>query len=196
MQHPNSQASSLGSMREERPQFSAGKFGKYTCTRCGWKWTPRQNSPDPPHACARCRSVYWQSAPVSTRANWPNDPKWQAERDSVARRRQERHIARLRELATEFGLTPPPILDDLTIAPPVVTLPKEPSQPAVIAVDPRVRFNEPASSQLPPAPAIPPAPRRPLAEALQRAMAEWKANPEPSPPGGPGQPTRRIAPLK
>ncbi len=117
MQHPNSQASSLGSMSEERPQFSAGEFGKYTCTRCGWKWTPRPNSPDPPHACARCRSAYWQSAPISSRANSPNDPKWQAERDSVARRKRERHLARLRELAAEFGLKPPPIPDDNEPAP-------------------------------------------------------------------------------
>src|SRR5713226_2380183 len=136
-----------------------GNVGKYACTRCGWKWTPRPNFPDPPRACARCRSAYWQSAPVSSRANSPDDPKWQAERDSVARRRRERHVARLRELAAEFGLTPPPILDDFTIAPAVVPASKQPSQSAVIAVDPRLRFTEFAPSQLPPTPAIPPAPQ-------------------------------------
>ncbi len=147
----------------KQPNY-AGHVGKYTCTRCGWKWTPRQNSPDPPHACARCRSAYWQSAPVSSHANAPNDPKWQAERDSVARRRRGRHLARLRQLAAEFGLTPPPIRDD----------------------------NERTPSQL-----APPAPRMSLSERLRRLRAEWESNPEPAPsPGGPGQPTPGIAPLK
>ncbi len=148
---------------------SSGQVGKYTCTRCGWKWSPRPNSPDPPHACARCRSSYWQSAPVSSRANSPNDPKWQGERNAVARRKRERHLARLRELAAEFGLKPPPIGDD----------------------------NEPAPCPLPPTPAIPSAPRMSLSERLRRRIAEWEPNPEPTPPpGGPGQPTRGIAPLK
>src|SRR6516162_3964229 len=47
-----------------QPNHSAGNVGKYTCVRCGWNWTPRSNSPDPPRACARCRSAYWQSAPL------------------------------------------------------------------------------------------------------------------------------------
>src|SRR6266851_2921063 len=94
-----------------------GNVGKYACTRCGWKWTPRPNSPDPPHACARCRSAYWQTPPISSRANSPDNPKWQAERDVVARRRRERHMARLRELAAEFGIKPPPINDRGAILP-------------------------------------------------------------------------------
>lgn len=171
----------------KEPNHSSGNVGIYTCTRCGWKWSPRPNSPNPPRACARCRSAYWQSAPLSSRANSPNDPKWQAERESVARRRQERHVARLRELVAEFGLKLPPDLDDLTIAPPVVPLPREPSQPCVIAVDPR---------QLAPTPSIPSAPRRSLVEELRRRMAQSEPKPEPSPPGGIGQPTRRITPLK
>ena len=69
--------------------------GKHTCMRCGWRWTRRPNSPDPPHACARCRSA-WQSSPISSRANFPTNPKWQAERESVARRKRERHLARLK----------------------------------------------------------------------------------------------------
>lgn len=102
----------ITSMNDIKQPNYAGHFGKYTCTRCGWKWSPRPNSPDPPRACARCRSAYWQSVPVSSRANSPNDPKWQAERGSVARRKRERHLARLRELAAEFGLKPPPIPHD------------------------------------------------------------------------------------
>jgi len=58
--------------------YSAGAAGKYVCSRCGWQWTPRQNSRDPPGACARCRSAYWQSTPVSCRANSPSDPRWRA----------------------------------------------------------------------------------------------------------------------
>src|SRR6266852_1838432 len=139
------------SMSNERPKYPAGKFGKYTCTRCGWKWTPRPNSPDPPRACARCRSAYWQSASVSSRANSPDNPKWQAERDVVARRRRERHVARMRELAAEFGIKPPPINDRGAILPA-----KDPRQPAPIGVEPWVRFNDP-----PPGPLSTPAPPPP-----------------------------------
>jgi hypothetical protein len=119
---------------------SSERVGKYTCTRCGWKWTPRLNSPDPPHACARCRSAYWQSSPVSSRANLPTDPKWHAERDVVARRRRERHAARLRELETEFGIKPSPIDDQGAIAPAPA---KDLRQPAAIGVAPWIRFNDP-----------------------------------------------------
>ena len=138
----------LRSMSDQQPRYSAGQFGKYICTRCGWKWTPRPNSPDPPHACARCRSAYWQTPPVSSRANSPDNPKWQAERDVVARRKRERHMVRLRQLAKEFGLIPPPI-DDRG----VVVRVKDAPHPAPVAVDLRVRFNDTA----PPKPASPPA---------------------------------------
>jgi len=116
-------ATSFGAVQESNR--SLRKPGKYTCDRCGWSWTPRPNAPDPPRACARCRSAYWQSAPVTSRANSPNDPKWQAEQESIARRRKERHLARLKELAAEFGFAPPPIRDDLSIAPPVFWVPSE-----------------------------------------------------------------------
>jgi hypothetical protein len=141
---------------------SAGRTGKYSCTRCGWAWTPRLNSPDPPRACARCRSAYWHSAPASSRANTPNDPKWQVERESIARRKRERHLTRLKELAAEFGLKLPPVLNNLTIAPPIVPVQREFPQPAAIAVDPRVRFNEPVPPPLDPTASSPPAPRRSL----------------------------------
>ncbi len=101
-------------MSNERPKYSAGKFGQYTCTRCGWKWTPRAGCPDPPWACARCRTAYWQTTPRSSRANSPDDPKWQAQRELVARRRRERHLAKLTELAAELGLQLPPIGDAIT----------------------------------------------------------------------------------
>ena len=96
--------------------YSAGVAGKYVCSRCGWRWTPRTNSPDPPRACARCRSAYWQSTPVSCRANSPSDPNWCVESQSVARRRQKRHLTRLKELAAEFGFALPPVRYDLSVA--------------------------------------------------------------------------------
>jgi DNA-binding SARP family transcriptional activator len=55
---------------------------------------------------------------------------------SVARRKRKRHLTRLRELAEEFGIKPPPVLDDLTIARPVAPEPKEPPEPVAIAADP------------------------------------------------------------
>ena len=171
-----------------RPKHPEGVSREYTCTRCGWRWTPRPNSPDPPRACARCRSAYWQSAPASSRANSPDNPKWQAERQSVARRRRERHLARLRELAAEFGLQPPPIVDELTIPRPVVPAPMEPHQPGVIAVDPKVCSNELTPPQLA-SPSISPAPRRSLAEELRRLRAQEELEHGPASPGGPGQPT-------
>jgi hypothetical protein len=86
-----------------RPQFSAGQSGKYLCLRCGWRWSPRRGSPDPPNACARCRTAYWSSPPHSARANRPDDPRWKAERDILAGRRRARHFARLKELTHELG---------------------------------------------------------------------------------------------
>jgi hypothetical protein len=136
--------------------WSAGVSGKYVCSRCGWRWTPRTNSPDPQRACARCRSAYWQSTPVSCRANSPSDPKWRTESQSVARRRQRRHLTRVKELAAEFGF-------DLSFAPPVFPLPQGSSQPA----EPRLHFNEPVPSGQNSVPA----PRRSLAEELHRRMA-------------------------
>ena len=153
------------------PIQSDKRTGKYTCMRCGWRWTPRPNSPDPPHACARCRSAYWQSAPVSARANFPNDPKWQAESESAARRRRERHLARLNELAAEFGFDLPPMRDDLTFAPPVFPVPRKLSRLGVTACGPRVRFREPVPPPLESAsaPDVPQAPRMSLSERLARA---------------------------
>jgi hypothetical protein len=82
---------------------SAGQSGKYFCLRCGWRWSPRRGSPDPPNACARCRTAHWNTPPESARANHPEDPKWHAERDTLANRRRARHLARLKELAQELG---------------------------------------------------------------------------------------------
>ena len=151
---------------EHKERSCAGVAGKYACTRCGWKWTPRTNSPDPPRACARCRSAYWQSAPVSSRANWPSDDKWRVESQSVARRKQERHPARLRELAAEFGFAPPPVIGNLSVATPVF-LPQELCQPGGVPEEPRSQFNEPVTSCQSSAPA----PRRSLAEELYRLRA-------------------------
>jgi hypothetical protein len=142
---------------------SAGVAGKYACARCGWRWTPRTNSPDPPRACARCRSAYWQSMPVSSRANFPSDAKWRVESHSVAQRRQKRHLTRLKELAAEFGFALSPTRYDLGVAPPVFPLPQESSQP----VEARLHFNEPVPSGQDSVPA----PRRSLVEELRRRMA-------------------------
>ncbi len=84
-------------------QDGAGQSGKYLCLRCGWRWSPRLGAPDPPNACSRCRSHYWNSPPESARANRPDDPKWQAERDALADRRRARHTARLKELVRELS---------------------------------------------------------------------------------------------
>jgi hypothetical protein len=144
---------------------SVGVVGKYVCSRCGWRWTPRPNSPDPPRACARCRSAYWHSAPLSSRANFPSDAKWQAESQSVARRRRERRLAKLRELAAEFGVTLPPIRGDVSPVP-FFPLPNDVSWRGAIPTDSRDRFKE---SHLAPAPAVPQAPRMSLSERLARA---------------------------
>jgi hypothetical protein len=152
------------------PSHSSETTGKYTCTRCGWRWTPRQNSPDPPRACARCRSAYWQRAPVSSRANSPDDPKWQAEREAVARRRQVRHRARLIELAAEFGFAPPPIGDGFTPAP-VFALPNELSRCGVSPLGSRGGFSGPAAFHPVPASSIPTAPRMSLSERLAAIRA-------------------------
>jgi len=143
--------------------YSAGVAGKYMCTRCGWRWTPRTNSPDPPRACARCRSAYWQSTPVSCRANSPSDPKWRSESQSVAQRRQRRHLTRLKELAAEFGFALPPIREDLGFAPPVFPL----APGSSLTVEPRSHFNEP----FPSGQNSVPAPRRSLPEELHRLRA-------------------------
>ena len=150
-----------------KQSHSAERTGKYTCTRCGWAWTPRLNSPDPPRACARCRSAYWQSAPTSSRANTPNDPKWQMERESVARRRQRRHYERLRALAAEFNLAVP---DSPAIALSLTGAPNEPPHP-LVGVDPRTRFNEPDLPR-------PSRPWRSLSEELRRRIAESKRQQE------------------
>jgi hypothetical protein len=93
---------------------------------------------------------------VSCRANSPSDPKWRAESQSVARRRQKRHLTRLKELAAEFGFALSPIRDDLAFAPPVFKLPQEPFQPL-----------EPVPSRENSVPL----PRRSLAEELHRLRA-------------------------
>jgi len=146
----------------EHKSCSAGVAGKYACTRCGWRWTPRPNSPDPPRACARCRSAYWQSTPVSCRANLPSDAKWRVESQSVARRR--RHLTRLKELAAEFGFAPPPV--DLR-ATPVFPMPQELCQPSGVPEEPRSQSNEPVPSRQDSVPAQ----RRSLVEELHRRMA-------------------------
>jgi hypothetical protein len=163
------------------PSHSAQRTEKYTCTRCGWQWTPRPNSPDPPRACARCCSAYWQTPPVTSRANSPDDPKWQAERESVTRRRQRRHLERFRQLAAEFNLKPTPVLDGPGIALSLVPAAKEPNQSSVFPVDPGVHFNESGSPQGPPVPSVPPEPGMSLSERLRRLRAEWEAK-SPAPP--------------
>jgi hypothetical protein len=88
----------------------------------------------------------------------PTRPATQAadESQSVAQRRQKRHLTRLKELAAEFGFALSPIRDDLSFAPPVFPLPQEPFQPL-----------EPVPSRENSVPA----PRRPLVEELRRLMA-------------------------
>lgn len=109
---------SLRTTRDAGHQCSAGQSGKYLCLRCGWRWSPRRGSPDPPNACARCRTAYWNTPPESTRANRPDDPKWKVERDALANRRSTRHLARLKELAREFGPDASAVVVKPTLLPP------------------------------------------------------------------------------
>jgi hypothetical protein len=102
----------------QRPQCSAGQSGKYLCLRCGWRWSPRRGSPDPPNACSRCRSHYWNQPPDSARANRPDDPKWQAERNTLANRRRARHLARLKELVRELAPVASAVVVKPTLLPP------------------------------------------------------------------------------
>ena len=150
------------SMREWTEYASEFTAGKYSCTRCGWRWTPRTNSPDPPRACARCRSAYWQSMPVSSRANSPSDPKWRTESQSVAHRRQKRHLTRLKGLAAEFGFALAPTRYDLSVAPPAFSQPQESSQADVVP------------KPVPSSQDSVPAPRRSLSEEFRRRMAADK----------------------
>jgi hypothetical protein len=105
---------------------------------------------------------------VTSRANSPDDPKWLVERESVAQRRQRRHLQRLRELAAEFNLKATPVIDGpgigLSLVPAV-----EPPQPSKFRVDPRARANDPDASQ--PSAPVAPAQRRSLVEELRRRMA-------------------------
>jgi hypothetical protein len=80
-------------MSDKQSTYLPGESGRYACTRCGWKWTPRRDSIDPPRSCARCRSAYWQTPPKTARANRPADPKWLIERDRIAGLRRERRLA-------------------------------------------------------------------------------------------------------
>jgi hypothetical protein len=184
---------------DNRPKYAAGKSGKYTCTRCGWKWTPRVGCPDPPRACARCRSAYWQTAPMSSRANSPEDSKWHADRDLVARRRRERHLAKLRELAAEFGLEPPPIEDVDTMHPA-----EYPPRPAAPSIELRDRFNERVPAQQVSGPTIPPVRNLSLEQARLTAQSESKSVQAPpllvaqpsQEPGGLGQSKQGIVPIK
>jgi hypothetical protein len=66
----------------------------------------------------------------------------------VALRKRERHVKKLRELAAEFGFTPPLIEDPCSVETPVMPTPTMPTpkdapRPTILAVDPKVRFNDP-----------------------------------------------------
>jgi len=102
----------------QRPRRSDGQSGKYLCLRCGWRWSPRRGSPDPPNACSRCRSHYWNTPPDSARANRPDDPKWKAERDTLANRRRARHLVRLKELLGELAPNGSSVVVKPTLLPP------------------------------------------------------------------------------
>ena len=96
-------------MNPRNASDSVNASGRYTCIRCGWTWSPRPKSPDPPRACARCRSAYWQTAPTSCRGNRPDNPKWQAQRELVEGRKRARRLARLRSRAAELGFRLVPV---------------------------------------------------------------------------------------
>ena len=79
--------------------------GAYLCLRCGWDWSPRIGAPDPPHNCARCRSSYWDTPPVSARAAHPNQPsrQWAVTDSWRESRKRSRYLERLRFYMEQLG---------------------------------------------------------------------------------------------
>jgi hypothetical protein len=142
-------------MNARNASDSVNASGRYSCTRCGWTWGPRPNSPKPPRACARCRSAYWQSAPTSARGNTPDNPKWQAQRESAEARRQGRRLARLSSRAAELGFRLVPIN-----LPSARTRVLE-GQPRIGVPTHSVRFAESEQTERPCPPAPSPAPATP-----------------------------------
>ena len=120
---------------KQRPSVSAGQSGKYLCLRCGWRWSPRRGSPDPPNACARCRSAYWNTPPESARANRPDDPRWKAERDMLANRRRARHLARLKELVRGLAMNAADEVKPTLLPPDAEELPLRGDELAKIVLD-------------------------------------------------------------
>lgn len=116
------------------PNCSTGP-SKYLCLRCGWRWSPRHGSLDPPTSCAHCRSAYWNSPPESSRANCPDDPRWKAERDILANRRRARHLARLKELARELGSDAQELVKPALLLPESDELPLRGDEVAKIVLD-------------------------------------------------------------
>jgi hypothetical protein len=134
-----------------QPDSSTEAVRKCTCSRCGWKWSPRSNSPDPPRACARCRSAHWQTAAANARGNTPDNPKWQAQRELAEARKRDRRLARLRSWAAELGFRLVPV--DVPNARTAVLE----RQPPVGAPPHSVRFAEPEQTERP----CPPSPSPP-----------------------------------
>lgn len=145
-------------MNPRNASDSVNASGRYTCIRCGWTWSPRPKSLDPPRACARCRSAYWQTAPTSCRGNRPDNPKWQAQRESAEGRSRAKRVARLRLRAAELDFRLVPV-DNPSARTRILE-----GQPSVGVPPHSVRFAEPEQTVRPcppaPAPPTPPAWRK------------------------------------
>jgi hypothetical protein len=133
-----------------QPRSSTEAARKCTCTRCGWSWIPRSKSADPPRACARCRTSYWQTAPTSARGNTPDNPKWGAQREWVEERKGARRLARLRSRAAELGFRL------VAVNCPSIRTRVPERQPTVGVPADSIRFAEPEPTEGPAAPPAPP----------------------------------------
>lgn len=118
-----------------RPKHRAGQQGQWHCKRCGWRWDTAAKKAAKyaaageecprPKACARCCSAYWDREPQRLEpaggrraANSPDDPKWQEERASHARKVRERKRKRLAQLAAELHVEVKPPAKPLVPPPP------------------------------------------------------------------------------
>lgn len=60
--------------------------GRNLCLRCGYRWSARAGSPDPPKTCAWCNSAYWNEPAKTPRGRRPENTDWKAEASAKADR--------------------------------------------------------------------------------------------------------------
>lgn len=87
------------------PDPDRPRGGAHLCLHCGWDWNHAPGSPDPPHACARCRSTYWDTPPRLRHSSRPTDEHRQWRLTKVWRdsRRRTLLLDRIRRAIDELG---------------------------------------------------------------------------------------------